>query len=258
MTTTLFSWGYYGWGNHTADLVKAVDTVEASRGFQQPLFVDTRIRRSVRAVGFQGKAFEKLIGASRHTWMPSLGNKAIVTRTGPAIQIADPLAAETLLDRALESARHKQRLIFFCGCQWPREDGQIACHRTAIASLLLKAASKRGIQVRVEEWPGREPTEIELHVPPKDFSDIKKRRSSVPLGASVDLAKLAGLPWCSIASLRSGGETLYRIVGPATRHTTEWVLPILWRADELNAGPEEYKKKSKRLRKERGLDPVIK
>jgi len=28
MTTTLFAWGYYGWGNHTEHLVEAVDAVE--------------------------------------------------------------------------------------------------------------------------------------------------------------------------------------------------------------------------------------
>jgi hypothetical protein len=39
MTTTLFTWGYYGWGNHTPDLVKAVDAVETNRGFQPPMFV---------------------------------------------------------------------------------------------------------------------------------------------------------------------------------------------------------------------------
>jgi len=29
--TTTFTWGYYGWGNHTPPLVEAV---EGSRGFQ--------------------------------------------------------------------------------------------------------------------------------------------------------------------------------------------------------------------------------
>jgi hypothetical protein len=49
-TTTLFTWGYYGWGNATPQLVEAVDAVEHSRGFAPPLFVDIRIRRSVRAI----------------------------------------------------------------------------------------------------------------------------------------------------------------------------------------------------------------
>jgi hypothetical protein len=89
-TTTLFTWGYYGWGNHTPQLVEAVDAVERSRGFGPPLFVDIRIRRTVRAKGFQGNAFEKLLGQDRHRWMKSLGNKFIQTRTGPRIQIAEP------------------------------------------------------------------------------------------------------------------------------------------------------------------------
>jgi hypothetical protein len=54
MTITLFTFGYYGWGNHTPQLVEAVDAVERSRGFEPPLFVDTRIRRTVRRRAFKG------------------------------------------------------------------------------------------------------------------------------------------------------------------------------------------------------------
>src|SRR6202521_3438043 len=136
---TIFTWGYYGWGNATPQLVEAVDAVEMSRGFEPPLFVDIRIRRTVRAKGFQGNAFENLLGPSRHRWMKSLGNRFIQTRTGPNIQIADPSAADELFDLALESAGHKQRLLFFCSCQWPRFDGNF-CHCTTVAGLILKAA----------------------------------------------------------------------------------------------------------------------
>ena len=189
MTTTLFTWGYYGWGNHTPNLVEAVDAVETSRGFQPPFFVDVRIRRSVRAAGFKGPAFERLLcdelndtDKKRHKWEPRLGNKSIVTGTGPPIQIADPLAAEELLDLALESARQKQRIIFFCSCKWPREGEGFACHRTEVASLVLKEAKKRGRRVKVEEWPGGEPKRIELDLQPKDFAAVKKGRLTVPLG----------------------------------------------------------------------------
>jgi hypothetical protein len=54
-TTTIFTWGYYGWGNATPQLVESVDAVETSRGFEPPIFVDIRIRRNVRAKGFVGK-----------------------------------------------------------------------------------------------------------------------------------------------------------------------------------------------------------
>src|SRR5271167_2290863 len=180
--TTIFTWGYYGWGNHTAQLVEAVDAVERSRGFEPPLFVDIRIRRTVRAKGFQGNAFEKLLGQDRHRWMKSLGNKFIETRTGPNIQIADPTAADELLDFAVESAWHKQRLLFFCSCPWPRCDGDISCHRATVAALVLKAATKRGIHVEVVEWPGGEPKRIDLEVTPKDFTAVRKGRQTVPLG----------------------------------------------------------------------------
>src|SRR5215213_1962920 len=99
MPITLFSFGYHGWGNHTADLVRAADAVEAARGFGPPVFVDTRVRRSVRAAGFTGNAFGKLLGG-RHVWIPRLGNEHVVTRTGPTIQIADPTAADDLLTLA--------------------------------------------------------------------------------------------------------------------------------------------------------------
>ena len=81
--TTIFTWGYYGWGNHTPELVEAVDAVETSRGFEPPIFVDIRIRRTVRAKGFPGNAFEKLLGPTRHRWMKSLGNMFI--QTAPAL-----------------------------------------------------------------------------------------------------------------------------------------------------------------------------
>jgi hypothetical protein len=49
---TLFSWGYYGWGNASPQLLELVDAIEEKRGFQPPIFVDIRIRREVRAPGF--------------------------------------------------------------------------------------------------------------------------------------------------------------------------------------------------------------
>src|SRR5271166_3265945 len=227
---TIFTWGYYGWGNHTPQLVEAVDAVERSRGFDPPLFVDIRIRRTVRAKGFQGNAFEKLLGQDRHRWMKSLGNNFIQTRTGPNIQIAEPGAADEVLDLAVDLAQRKQRLLFFCSCQWPRCDGKINCHRATVSDLVLKAATKRGIHLEVVEWPGGDPRQIELEVMRKDFTAVRKFRMTVPLGklAEFDRAKVAGLPWTSIATLYSGDEALHRVVGPAICQTSGWVLPVLY------------------------------
>ena len=254
MTTTLFTWGYHGWGNHTPKLVEAVDAVETSRGFQPPIFVDIRIRRSVRAAGFTGPAFERLLGQDRHRWMKSLGNKFIETRTGPNIQIADPTAADELLDLAIKSARHKQRLLFFCSCPWPRCEGKIVCHRATVAGLVLKAATKRGIHVEVVEWPGGDPKRIDLEVSPKDFTAVRKGRMTVPLGERADLAEVAALPWSSIATLHSGDQTLHRVVGPAICQTSGWVLPVLYCFFDPTTGLHEYKQEAKRLRNEWGFE----
>jgi hypothetical protein len=113
----LFTFGYYGWGNSTPQLVQAVDAVERSRGFKPPIFVDIRIRPAVRAPG-------ELLGEKCHRWIKALGNKQIETRTGPRIQIAEPSAVNGLLDLAMEAAEDQRRLIFFCGCEFPRCDGR--------------------------------------------------------------------------------------------------------------------------------------
>ena len=56
---TLFTWGYWGWGGSTRStrkLVQAVDLAEKKRKHKPPIFVDIRLRRSVRAKGFIGDA----------------------------------------------------------------------------------------------------------------------------------------------------------------------------------------------------------
>jgi hypothetical protein len=253
-STTIFTWGYYGWGNATPSLVKAVDAVEASRGFEPPIFVDIRIRRTVRAQGFQGSNFEKLLGLSRHRWMKGLGNKFILTRTGPIVQIADRSAADDLLDLALESAKHKRRLLFFCSCQWPKFDGELACHRTTVAELVLKAARRRSAAIEIVEWPGGAPKQIELEVRPEAFAAVHRGRKTVPLGKHTDLAEVAGLPWCSTVMLKSQTETLPRLVGPAIRQPDQWVLPIM--SDPLDASQTiaDYDRDAKTLRRTFGLN----
>jgi hypothetical protein len=252
--TTIFTWGYYGWGNATPHLVEAVDRVETSRGFEPPIFVDIRVRRTVRAKGFQGSAFEKLLGPNRHRWMRSLGNSFIQTGIGPQIQIVHPSAANELLDLAWDAARRKQRTLFFCSCQWPRCDGEIACHRTTVAGLVLQAAKKRGVPVEVVEWPGGEPRQIDLNVSPQVFAAIRRGRKTVPLGEQPDLVEIAGLPWCSVVTLHSGGDKLHRVVGPAIRQPGQWVLPVLYWFSDPATALAEYTNEAKRLRRGWGLD----
>ena len=36
---TMFTWGYWGWGSATRQLLEAVDAAEIDRGFKPPFFV---------------------------------------------------------------------------------------------------------------------------------------------------------------------------------------------------------------------------
>ena len=257
MTTTIFSWGYYGWGNHTPKLIAAVDAVEKSRGFEPPMFVDIRIRRSVRASGFNGTNFENLLGKCRHRWMKSLGNKRIISREGPAIQISKPAAAKELLDLAQSAAIENRRLIYFCGCPWPSWNGEIACHRAVVSKLLLETARKEGVKIQVIEWPGGEPKHVNLDLDSALFSAISKGRRTIPLLDHQATPEMLGLPNCSIATLNCVAQSFHRIVGPAIRHKNQWYLPIIQTCSKQNGSISAYKTRAAKMRVKAGLNSFV-
>ena len=227
---TLFTWGYWGWGSCVPQLLHAVDAVEAARGYDPPLFVDIRMSRDVRAVGFTGDAFAKIAGASRYVWMKDLGNEAITQ--GGELRIKNPDAAETLLDLAIARAQKKQRVIFFCACEFPGTEDDLNCHRVRVASYLLEAARKRGVPAHVVEWPGGEPRlgSFGVQLSEEAFAKVHRGSRSVPLEDSVPFAQAAGLPFCSLVAVcQKGGESgpLYLILsGPARHKKTGWYLPL--------------------------------
>jgi len=235
-------------------LTEAVDAVEKSRGFKPPTFVDIRVRRSVRAAGFNGPSFEKLLGTKRHVWMKSLGNNFIETREGPPIQIADPKAAKDLLQLAKTHALEGRRLIYFCSCQWPRFEGKV-CHRVEVTRLLLKVAKDEGSPVEFVEWPGGQSKRVPLKVAPEIFRAVRKGGKTIPLGKKAD-AEMLGLPWCSVATLHSDGESIHRLVGPAVRSKGQWCLPVLDGCPEPNAGIAGFDKQAEKFRRDLGLESV--
>jgi len=247
----LFTFGYDGWGNATPQLVQAVDAVERSRGFKPPIFVDIRIRRTVRAEGFKGSNFETLLGEKRHRWMRSLGNKAIITRTGPPIQIAVPSSANELLDLAIESSDDNRRVIFFCSCPWPRW-----CHRKRVATLVLRAAKKRKVPVQIIEWPGGEPVELDITLPPDTVAAVLNGRGTIRLNKTASLAQYAGIPWGSVLNARSNEDHARFVCGPAKYIRHEWQLPVWqWFAGE-DWHTSEILKEAKRERKRLGFEPI--
>jgi hypothetical protein len=251
---TIFSFGYYGWGNATDELVNSVDAVERSRGFKPPIFVDTRISRSARAKGFNGSNFEKLVGEKSHRWMKSLGNKRIQSRSGPWIQIAEPAAAEDLLDLALELSEQSRRILFFCSCKFSKCEGKVNCHRHVIGTLLIKAARKRGASIEVIEWPGGKPQRIHLEVSASDYTAVDKGRSTIPLRETNRLVELAEVPYCSTLTLYSDDQMMYRLVGPARMTGGQWNLPVFYSSGNAATSVKEYQHVAKRMRRELGFD----
>ena len=252
---TLFSWGYWGWGNATPQLLEAVDAVEAARGFRPPLFVDVRISRSVRAVGFRDHAFEQLIGGGRYKWLRGLGNRFIETRTGPRLQIAAPAAAHELVDAVLKAASERRRVLFFCSCERPIDDQRGSCHRVEVARLFREAAAERDVAVQTVEWPGGTPTLLDLDVPPATFHAVERGRLSVPLGKPVSLAKLAGLAWGTVVRLHASGDLLSVIVGPARFQSDGWCLPVLRLPTGSGGSAPDSEQWAAGFRREHGYEP---
>ena len=219
---TAFTWGYWGWGTHAADFVHNVDAVERVRGWRPPRFVDIRIRRTGRAPDFHQDALAKIVGQGRYRWMKSLGNRSIVTRK-TRMEIADPKAANELLEHILQAHDRKRRVIFFCACEFPGN-----CHRATVARLLLKAAHRRGIRLTVAEWPGGEPTTAELRTSPQIVKKVLRgaTRVALPKLSLKDRRNFMALPWCSRLKLLSDKRSIAIVSGPA-KIGREWFLPIL-------------------------------
>ncbi|MGH7780836.1 MAG: hypothetical protein ACREQR_13525 [Candidatus Binataceae bacterium] len=258
MPGTIFSWGYWGWGNATEQLVRGIDAAERDRGYAPPIFVDIRIRRTGRAKGFVGDAFREMVGEKRYRWMKDLGNNAIAAGES-GIRIKNSEAAADLLQVALDAAADNRRVLFYCACEYPWYEGHRWCHRDTVSHLLLEEARKRSLAVAIVEWPGGDPVEQTVEIGPKMFSSVMRGRKSIPLDQPVKLDDVAGLPWASIAKLESNGDTGYVMVGPArymksTADGSGWYLPVLEPA-ERDATPKLLQQHARRWRKERGLEP---
>jgi hypothetical protein len=232
MTAALFSWGYWGWGATTRQLVRAADAAEAAKGFRPPIFLDIRLRRQGRAKGFVGNAFRDLVGESRYHWMEDLGNLAIATG-GRGVRIKNPAAVSELLDRAVHAADERRRVIFYCACEFPCFNGKLTCHRREVADLLLVHAKKVGRSIAVVEWPGGKPVETQLDGDRKQFSAVMRGRKSIPFSIG-RLNDFAGLPWGSVVAVEceDGMTTGYVMVGPARFAASRngagfWYLPVI-------------------------------
>ena len=227
---TLFSWGYWGWGAHTRQLLRLSAAVEADRGYKAPLFVDIRVRRSVRAEGFRGDNFERLAGRSRYFWLRDLGNQSIIDG-GRSIRIRRPEAAEELLDLAIDRARNRQRIIFFCSCELP-----CGCHRSTVAGLLIAQARRLHKPLRVVEWPGGEASEnvTEIAVPSADLRKFRRSLSGLTLPRSFSWHRAAELPGGSLVRAVAKDEEPVNFAAAAVSPAGgKWYLPVMWNEDSI-------------------------
>lgn len=204
----IFSWGYDGWGNASKEFVKLADDVEETRGFAPPLFVDVRIRRAARAVGFRSRAFEELLGPQRYRWISGLGNRAVITREDGVIQIAEPSAVSELLNVALQAAQENRRLLYFCSCPYPGTVDHPLCHRTKVGTLLLEEATRRGLSITLQEWPGGAPQIRHCAITPRIRAQVEAIRSTISLDGQFDLADLGSLPYASLIVFGEEGDTV--------------------------------------------------
>jgi hypothetical protein len=240
----MFSFGYWGCGRATRELVRAFDEAEVARGFAPPLWVDIRLKREVRALGFQGDAFAALL-PGRYIWMSELGNANIDAKERePSIRIRDPKAAAALLE--LASARPERRVIFFCACEYPAW-----CHRHTVSKLLLAEARKRKVPVTVVEWPGGEPKKLELKVARSTMAKLlggRLARLPVPAG----LTEAASIPWMSTARLTCGGDEVFASIGPARFGSHGSHLPIF----ASDASEQVISTEAVGMRAELGFEPL--
>jgi hypothetical protein len=91
---------------------------------------------------------------------------------------------------------------------------------------MLRAARSSSTNIQLTEWPGGEPSEVEVRLPAKTFKAVVRGRVSLPYGNQLSLAEAGGLAFGSRLTVRSPAGDLVALVGPARYQTSEWVLPL--------------------------------
>lgn len=225
----VFTWGYWGWGNHTNLFVKHVDKLEAERGYDPPHFVDLRISRGSRSAGFKEAAFAEVVTNERYTWRQKLGNQAVLY--GGEMKLLDERDIDRLLDDIVARSP-SQRVIMFCACEHV-----IHCHRNLVGTLLLKQATAKGIKVGVSEWPGATPGDpIKLLVDAATLNRLKRSEGigTIRLPAYEEPQKFFSVPWYNQIDLVNRTSKLAVYGGPLKfRKGTGWYLEVYGTVEEV-------------------------
>lgn len=246
---TIYSFGYEGWGPHVPRLLDTLRQVSRSRGRGEPLLVDTRIRREVRAPGFTPAGIREWATHRNYRWLQGLGNVYMGGQHGPHtverpgwrnIAILDGREIATLAELAGRAERAGRDVIFFCHCPLPRHNcqadgsGCFDCHRSAIGELLAEELARRKLALTIQEWPGGRPEEIAISLPGPLVRKLLARqyRKTIPFDPQAWPGLLC-LPWGSrVLAEEDGAESPAAgfISGPARpAKGQDWLLPVLAR-----------------------------
>ena len=146
--------------------------------------------------------------------MEELGNDRIATHES-GIKIVRPEAAADLLQFAIQGAQDTRRVIFYCACEFPRQDGKTTCHRDTVADLVLREAKNRSKSIAIVEWPGDEPAALDapLVVDRKLFAQVMNGRMYLPFGSTL-LPTFAGTSWGSVLTLNCAEQSQMIAIGP--------------------------------------------
>ena len=129
----IFSFGYWGWGNHVPELKMAFLNHNRTYRRRGLFWVDIRIRRNVRAVGFRDDNPQELLGPSRYEHIPEFGNTQILSG-GDGVTIKDYRAGLDALKKVIAfSQRNRLDLILFCACADFKH-----CHRSNVMEWLRR------------------------------------------------------------------------------------------------------------------------
>jgi hypothetical protein len=141
----IFSFGYWGWGNRVPELRRTfLQHNKAYRG-RGLIWVDIRIRRTVRAAGFNGDTPRKLLGPGSYVWLRNFGNTQILNgQCGVQIKNYKDGFKEFQQKVLAKAKRRNSDTILFCACE-----NLSQCHRNNVMNW-LKRQKIKGAKVHGE------------------------------------------------------------------------------------------------------------
>ncbi len=146
----IFSFGYWGWGNRVPEMKRLYAKHNNGLRGRGIKWVDVRIRRSVRAKGFNGVTPERLLGKGNYVWIREFGNENIL-KGKDGVKILDFDGGFERLTKEVGDCRKRNLdLVLFCSCDHNQ------CHRF---TLIKRLKRRRIASARVYgEYPHGENT----------------------------------------------------------------------------------------------------